>query len=127
MRQPTQRSRAEGAFSLPELLLVIAVLTIISAASYPIINNFSSASAYAEAKAKAEALTAAKILFYKSDPNAEKTWNATNSDSSKFSKLKPYLYGASNDLTIPHYAADPPYDQFDFGNGIRDRVTVIEP
>ena len=115
---------SERAFSLPELLLVVVVTTIVGAASYPVINNLSGASSYAEANAKAESLTAAKILFRKSDPTADATWNSAASDAAKFDQLRPFLQGAPAGLTLSDYAAETPYDQFNFGTKLRDRVTL---
>ena len=112
------------AFSLAELLIVIAVTTIVGAASYPVINNLSGASSYAEANAKAEALTAAKIQFRKSDPSADTDWNAAATDSAKFQQLRPFLKGAPAELTLAEYSAETPYNQFNFGTKLRDRVTV---
>ncbi len=113
-------------FSLPELLIVIAVMAIVGTASYPIVNNLGEASNHAEAKAKAETLTAAKIVYKKSDPGAETAWEATDSDTARFQLLRDYLDGVSDQISLAEFAADPPYHQFNFGAGIRDRVTVIE-
>lgn len=125
-RCPHPEFTHQKAFSLLELLLVISVFTIISAASYPIINNFGTASDYSEAQAKAEALTAAKILYWKNDATAEASWDAAGTDSSKFDLLKPYLEGVASGVSLTQFAAAPPYHQFDLGAGYRDRVTIVE-
>lgn len=120
----SNNSDRQKAFSLPELLLVVVVTTVVGAASYPVINNLSGASSYAEAKAKAEALTAAKIQFKKSDSTADLDWSSAGDDFAKFQQLRPYLKGVRADLTLAEYTADPPYDQFHLGMKLRDRVTV---
>ena len=80
--------------------------------------------AYAEADAKAEALTAAKIHFRKSDPAAGTDWSGAGDDSEKFRQLRPFLQGTAVGLTLRKYVADTPYDQFDFEARLRDRVTL---
>ena len=121
-----QLRRDAKAYSLPELLLVVVVTTVIGVASYPVIGNLSGASSYAEAHAKAEALTAAKILYRKSDPEANASWQGTNEDSARFGLLRPYLQGLPSDASLADFNADPPYDQLNLGSTLRDRVSVVE-
>ncbi len=115
------------AFSLPELLLVIAVFSAVSTASYPIFNNISAASAYHKAEAKAEALTAAKILYHKSDANAAASWNAAADEAAQFTLLKPFLTGIDSEDTLDDFAAAAPYNDFDLGNTTRDPVSIVMP
>lgn len=113
---------------MPELLLVVSIIGVISALSYPVVNNFASANDLAEAESKAEALTVAKILFYRSDPVASGKWEAANQSASKFELIKPYLFHVSaSESTLVEYAAAAPYDEFDMGATIKDPVYVINP
>lgn len=70
---------------MAESLLVVSIIGAISALSYPAVRNFTSANAYAEARSKAEALTAAQVLFYRSAPYAKSTWDdAQDDDGARF-------------------------------------------
>lgn len=116
------------AYSMPELLLVVSIIGIISALSYPVVRNFAAANDLAEAESKAEALTVAKILFYRSDSLASGKWEAAKKNDSKFELVKSYLFDvASSESTLAEYTAAPPYDVFDMGVTIKDPVYVINP
>ncbi len=116
-------TRHSSGFSMPELLLVIGIIGVISALSYPFVRGFNTANTHAEAQAKADALTAAKILFYRTDPIAAEKWQAT---AAPFELVKPYLYTTDDSLSLSEYAAAAPYDSFDFGSGVLDPVSVVD-
>lgn len=109
-----ERPRNHG-YSMVESLLVVSIIGVISALSYPVVRNFTSANAYAEARSKADALTAAQVLFYRSAPYAKSKWdNAQDDDGARFDLIKPFLNIESAEASLEEYAAAPPYDTFDF-------------
>ena len=107
--------------------MVIAVFSVISSASYPIINNFGAASAYNSAQAKAEALTAAKIIYAKSDADADTDWSTAADDDAKFALLLPYFKDLDEETTLADFAADAPYHQFTLGAQVHSLVSVVDP
>ena len=113
-------------YSMAELLLVISIIGVISALSYPVVRNFSSANAYAEARSKAEALTAAKVLFYRSDPYAKSKWDNAQGDGPRFDLIKSFLDIDSANSSLDEYAAAPPYNAFELGDDVRNAVKLAE-
>lgn len=111
-------------FSFPEVLLVVSVIGVLSALSYPVVKNFASSNHLAEAQTKAEALTVAKILFYRTDPISEEKWEAAKSDNAKFNLVKPYLYQVAEGSNLSQYSVSPPYNKFVFGEHVKDPVYV---
>lgn len=116
-------SKTRG-FSFPELLLVVSIIGVISALSYPIVRNFASANTYAEAQAKAEALTVAKILFYRTDPLASEKWSSAANEEAQFALVQDFLYQAEASLTLADYLPPVPFNEMELGEDIRDPVLV---
>ena len=119
-------SKARSGFSLPEVLVVMAVLSILGATSLPIVQNLSTGVHHDRAVAKAEALTTAKILFHKTNPDAANDWGSASDDAARFVLLRTYLQGDGVPDSLSAYQEQAPYDQFDLGTHLRDRVHVID-
>jgi prepilin-type N-terminal cleavage/methylation domain-containing protein len=121
------KSHPRNAFSLIELVIVIAIIAVIAGIILPNISGTNDAAKQQRAIAAAEALNAAQVTYR--IKNGTSAWNAA-ADDTCYTQLLPYLTYAQDSLTNFQKAidADQKYT-FDFqpfsGSGYPQKVVLL--
>jgi len=121
------------AFSLVELLVVIAVLGVVLFFAFPNIIQVRSDSERELAKARAEALNMAAAAYFQSrGTNASAAWNATTSEEARYQLIREYIafpatnlasFLPSSDYSIQFSDANPHKEKADlYGPGTTNKI-----
>ncbi|MCA9357622.1 prepilin-type N-terminal cleavage/methylation domain-containing protein [Candidatus Kaiserbacteria bacterium] len=94
---------SKKAFSLPEILLVVVLLGIVSAVSVPLVFNLLESGHRELAKSVAHSMNAAKHSFTMRQYNAEQLYAHAINDVERYQLIQPYLPGSgdTSDTLLP--------------------------